>query len=62
MPASAPIPHALDEVVAETASILAQGYLRRRKNQLIPAQSSDEDKKVRYSHEFTENRLDSSGP
>ena len=31
MPTSPPIPHALDKVVAEIASILAQGYLSHRK-------------------------------
>ena len=31
MPTSPPIPHSLDDVVVEIASILAQGYLRHRK-------------------------------
>ena len=35
MPSNPPIPDALDEVVAEIASILAQGCLRHRKRRRI---------------------------
>lgn len=62
MPGNSPIPHTLDDVIAEIASILAQGYLRYRKSQYVPPESDDEAKKAKYSQVFTENRLDSSAP
>ena len=62
MPSNPPIPHALDDVVAEIASILAQGYLRHRKRRRISPESGSEAGKVEHSQVDTEKRLDSSGP
>ena len=61
MPSNPPIPYALDDVVAEIASILAQGYLRHRKRRQIPPESGGESRKAKYSQAVTEKRLDSSG-
>ena len=61
MPSNPPIPRALDDVVAEIASILAQGYLRHRKRRRISPEPGSEAKKVEYSQVVTEKRLDSSG-
>ena len=60
MPTNPPIPHALDKVVAEIASILAQGYLRHRKRRRLSPESGSESAKVQYSQVAAEQRLDSS--
>ena len=62
MPSNPPIPHALDDVVAEIASILAQGYLRHRKRHRIAPESGGEASNGEHSQVVTEKRLDSSGP
>ena len=62
MPSNPPIPHALDDVVAEIASILAQGYLRHRKRRHMSPESGSEAEKVEYFQVVTEKRLDSSDP
>ncbi len=54
MPTNPPIPHALDEVVAEIASILAQGCLRHRKRRRLSPESGGEAGKVEYSQVVTE--------
>ncbi len=54
MPTSPPIPHALAEVVAEIAAILAQGYLRHRKRRRISPESGSEVVKGEYSQVVTE--------
>ena len=41
MPSNPPIPYAFDDMVAEIASILAQGYLHHRKRRQIPPESRD---------------------
>ena len=61
MPSNPPIPYALDDVVAEIASILAQGYLRHRKRRPILPESGGEERKDEDSQVVTEKRLDSSG-
>ena len=49
MPSNPPIPDTLDEVVAEIASILAQGYLRHRKRRRIPPESGGKARKAERS-------------
>ena len=61
MPPSTHVSNTVDEVVAEIASILAEGYLRHRKSREISSTSENERKKVKHSQVFTENRLDRSG-
>ncbi len=61
MPSTTPIPSSVDEVIAEIASILAQGYLRHRKGQRISPKSGNESDKVEDSQVFRENRLDRAG-
>ena len=61
MPTNANIPPSRDEVIAEIASILAQGCLRLRKSQRISPTSGNEAGKDKHSKVFTENRLDRSG-
>ena len=61
MPPSPPSPHILDDVVAEIASILAQGYLRHRKRRRSSPEPGSEAEKVDYFQVVTEKRLDSSG-
>ncbi len=61
MPPSTHVSNAVDEVVAEIASILAEGYLRHRKSREISSTSENERKKVKHYQVFTENPLDPSG-
>ena len=46
MPSTTPISSTVDEVIAEIASILAQGYLRHRKGQRISLKSGNESNKI----------------
>lgn len=64
MQAKTHIPDMFDEVTAEIASILAQGYMRYRKGRRIPPfseNSADDVAQVKEFEAFTEKRLDSSG-
>ncbi len=61
MPTNANIPPTRDEVIAEIASILAQGCLRLRKSRRISPEIGNEAGKGKYSQALTENRLDRSG-
>ena len=58
MPISPPMPHALDDVVAEIASILAQGYLRHRKKHRISPEPGAETARVEQSQVNSEKGLD----
>ena len=61
MPTNANIPPPRDEVIAEIASVLAQGCLRLRKSRRISPEIGNEAGKDKHSQVFTENRLDRSG-
>ena len=58
MPTNSPISHALDDVVAEIASILAQGYLRHRKKRPLSPESGDHARKAEQSQVIAEKGLD----
>ncbi len=54
MPSLTPIPDTLDEVIAEIASILAQGYLRQRNSGPVAPEYLENTERVNNYQVFTE--------